>query len=517
MAIPPRVYQICVGIFASLGSFLYGYDLGVIGGSVAAAAFEKNFNNPSDEIDGAIVAVFTGGGFFGAALAGLVSDMIGRRLTILLGAAIFLVGGALQTAGRDISYLLAGRAIAGLGVGDLVMIVPLYQAEIAHPAIRGRITALQQLLIGFGSMIASFTTYGTNQNMTADNNAQWRIPLGIQLAPAFLLACLILLFPESPRWQIAHGRTQKGLATLARLHASGNQDDEWVLAEYSQIEATIEQERAESASWMDLFKEKASFRRLFLVLALQASVQMTGVSAIQYFTPQIYASLNIGTTESLQYQAVSNVLAIVAQFCTAVFIDRIGRRWPLILGNVFNGIFWIVLTAVVAVFPSQPQSAQEGLGWVFIVMNWLFQLSFSFTCGSLSWIIPAEVFDMKTRSKGVTLGVMMSFAFNTLIGQVTAPAFSDVSWRYFITFVVCNFTNALFFWALMPETKKRPLEEMNALFSETQWFIPTAKTRNLGFHIEEFAGDIHAQRAKSVEHEHDEKIDDRDQTAAMVK
>lgn len=245
--------------------------------------------------------MFTGGGFFGAALAGLVSDLIGRRLTILLGAAIFLVGGALQTAGRDVSYLLAGRAIAGLGVGDLVMIVPLYQAEIAHPAIRGRITALQQLLIGFGSMIAcklspsipglsknevsqrltnnfpAFTTYGTNQNMTASNNAQWRIPLGIQLAPAFLLACLILLFPESPRWQIAHGRTQKGLATLARLHASGNQDDEWVLAEYTQIEATIEQERAESASWMDLFKEKASFRRLFLVLALQASVQMTGV------------------------------------------------------------------------------------------------------------------------------------------------------------------------------------------------------------------------------------------------
>ncbi|KAI6895465.1 hypothetical protein KC318_g11322, partial [Hortaea werneckii] len=283
MAIPPRVYQICVGIFASLGSFLYGYDLGVIGGSVAAAAFERNFNDPSDEIEyvesspgssitpqltknysGAIVAVFTGGGFFGAALAGLVSDMIGRRLTILLGAAIFLVGGALQTAGRDISYLLAGRAIAGLGVGDLVMIVPLYQAEIAHPAIRGRITALQQLLIGFGSMIASFTTYGTNQNMDATNNAQWRIPLGIQLAPAFLLACLILLFPESPRWQIAHGRTQKGLATLARLHASGNQEDEWVLAEYTQIEATIEQEKAESASWMDLFKEKASFRRLFL-------------------------------------------------------------------------------------------------------------------------------------------------------------------------------------------------------------------------------------------------------------
>lgn len=100
------------------------------------------------------MAVFTGGGFFGAALAGITSDMLGRRLTILLGSVIFLLGGALQVAGVTLAYLLAGRTIAGLGVGIFVMIVPLYQAEIAHPDIRGRLTGLQQMMIGYGSLIA---------------------------------------------------------------------------------------------------------------------------------------------------------------------------------------------------------------------------------------------------------------------------------------------------------------------------------------------------------------------------
>lgn len=104
---------------------------------------------------GAIVALFTGGGFFGAFLAGPVGDWLGRRLAIMLGAIIFCLGGGLQTGAQGINYLYAGRVIAGLGVGVLVMIVPLYQAEIAHPAIRGRITGLQQFMLGIGAAVAS--------------------------------------------------------------------------------------------------------------------------------------------------------------------------------------------------------------------------------------------------------------------------------------------------------------------------------------------------------------------------
>ena len=155
MPLNPRTYQFLVAVFASFGSFLYGYDLGVIGGVVAADTFVTEFNDPNPDEKGAIVSLFTGGAFFGAAFAGPTGDWLGRRLTIVIGAAIFCLGGALQTGAQTVSYLYSGRCLAGLGVGFLVMIIPLYQAEIAHPSIRGRLTGLQQFMLGIGAAVAS--------------------------------------------------------------------------------------------------------------------------------------------------------------------------------------------------------------------------------------------------------------------------------------------------------------------------------------------------------------------------
>jgi MFS family permease len=124
----------------------------------------------------------------GAFFAGPTGDWLGRRLTILLGAVIFILGGCLQTAARTIHYLWAGRCIAGLGVGFLVMIIPVYQGEIAHPSIRGRVTALQQFMLGIGALVAGWISYGT---FHLHGSAQWRIPLGLQILPAVVLACLM--------------------------------------------------------------------------------------------------------------------------------------------------------------------------------------------------------------------------------------------------------------------------------------------------------------------------------------
>ena len=191
--------QFLVSVFASFGSILYGYDLGVIAGVVASPDFQARFQ-PTEAQTGAVVSVFTGGAFFGAAFAGPAGDYLGRRLTILTGAVIFILGGALQTAAQNVEYLYAGRVIAGIGVGFLVMIIPLYQAEIAHPSIRGSVTALQQFMLGIGALVASWTTFGTNKNFADDDSMQWRLSLGIQIIPAVVLALLIMLFPESPRY-----------------------------------------------------------------------------------------------------------------------------------------------------------------------------------------------------------------------------------------------------------------------------------------------------------------------------
>lgn len=513
MAIPPKWYQFLVGVFASLGSVLYGYDLGVIAGVIAAPSFLSYFDNPSDAETGAIVSVFTGGAFFGAMFAGPTGDWLGRKRTILTGAIIFCLGGALQTGAQSVNYLYAGRVIAGLGVGFLVMIVPLYQAEIAHPSIRGRVTSLQQFMLGIGSLVASWTTFGTNSNLAATSEVQWRVPLAIQIIPAFILALLILLFPESPRWLIDHNREHEGLKTLARLHAHGNENDTWVRAEFDQIKEMIAYEHAhEAKGYIELFTNRSSFRRLFLVTALQASVQMTGVSSIQYFAPAIYEQIGIGTTDSLKYQAISSVLALLAQLACMLFIDHTGRRWPLILGNLGNCLMFVIATILLGVFPPTATAVNHAAGWGFIVVTWLYNISFSATCGPLSWIIPAEVFDTRTRSKGVSIGVMVSFAFNTMIGQVTPIAIGEIGYRWYIVFAVslspsiflpfslhhptlslyngrvadktqvCNFTNAIFFYLLLPETAQRPLEEMNKLFSTAPLLVPRMRKEDFVTH-----------------------------------
>jgi hypothetical protein len=309
-----------------------------------------------------------------------------------------------------------------------------------------------------------------------------------------------MLFPESPRWQIDHGFPEKGLQTLANLHAHGNKNDPWVLAEFNQIQDSITYEHEHAAkSYLELYKNKSSFRRLFLAMALQASVQMTGVSAIQYYSVTIFEQIGISGGDALKYQAYNSIIAIFAQFLCMLFIDKFGRRWPLIVGNLFNSLFFVIATILLAKFPPTSAGQNHAASWGFIASTWLYNFSFSATCGPLSWIIPAEIFDTYTRSKGVSIATMTSFAFNTLIGQTTGIAMKSIRWRWYILFCVCNFTNALFFWAFLPETAKRPLEEyvftllnscvvllmwcrMNYLFTHAPVFVPTTNMDEFNTH-----------------------------------
>ncbi|KAH6683205.1 MFS sugar transporter-like protein [Halenospora varia] len=470
MAIPPKVYQFLVGVFASMGSILFGYDLGVIAEVIASETFTSFFNKPTSTETGIVVSFFTGGAFCGAGLAGPIGDKLGRRWTILIGCIIFLLGGALQTGAMNLHYLWAGRWLAGLGVGFLVMIIPLYQAEIAHPSIRGTITALQQFMLGIGAFVAGWVSYGTFIGLK-HSTAQWRVPLGIQMIPAIFLGALIFLFPESPRWLMDHGRPEEGLETLARLHSNGNIDDPWVRAEFDQIQDSITYEHEhESKSYIELFTNRSCFRRLFIACALQASIQMTGVSAIQYYSVKIYGQIGISSSETLKYQAINNIIGLVAQAFCVLFVDKLGRRWPLITGNLINMVCFLIACILIAQFP--PGSTHNaGASWGFIIMTWLYNFSFSATCGPLSWVIPAEIFDTKTRSKGVSIATMVSFAFNTLIGQITDTAMTNIGYKYYFLFIICNFTNAVFFYLFLPETKHLPLEEMNYLFTNAPYLV----------------------------------------------
>jgi len=365
--------------------------------------------------------------------------------------------------------LWAGRWLAGLGVGFLVMIIPVYQSEIAHPSIRGRITALQQFMLGIGAFVAGWISYGTFVGLTSQ--AQWRLPLGIQMVPAVFLAALIFIFPESPRWLLDNNRPDEGLVTLARLHSNGDVNDPWVRAEYDQIQDSITFEHEhEAKSYIELFTNKSSFRRLLIACTLQASIQMTGVSAIQYYSTTIYGQIGITKSNTLKYQAINNIIALLGEACCVLFIDKLGRRRPLITGNLVNMVCFLIACVLIAKFP--PGSTNNhAASWGFIIMTWLYNFSFSATCGPLSWIIPAEIFDTRTRAKGVSIATMVSFAFNTLIGQVTDTAMINIGYKYYYLFIICNFTNAVVFYLFLPETARLPLEEMNYLFANAPFLV----------------------------------------------
>jgi MFS family permease len=214
----PRPYESITDLIDP-GSFLFGYDLGVIAEVVASDSFKTLFlQKDADTRSGTVVALFTGGCFVGAFLASYTGSL-GRRGTILMACCIFIIGGIIQTAGVVIAMLYIGRLIAGIGVGFLTMIVsfrdrppscdrltsipfqiPIYQAELAHRKIRGKITSLQQLFNALGQIFATWIGYGCYMTWAGTGNSkEWRIPLACQIIPAIFLGALILQFPESPR------------------------------------------------------------------------------------------------------------------------------------------------------------------------------------------------------------------------------------------------------------------------------------------------------------------------------
>lgn len=316
------------------------------------------------------------GAFFGAFGAGYC-DPIGRRGSLALGAVLFLVGGILQTAAKAVGMLYVGRLIAGFGIGLLVEMVPIFQAEIAHASIRGIVTSLQQAMLGIGALAASWIGYGCYTHWeNTGNSAQWRIPLGLQMVPAVGLATCIFLLPESPRWLIDHGHHAKGLRTLANLHAKGNEQDPYVLAEYEIICNQIADEHQNAAkTYRALLSNKSNTRRIMLACAAQASAQMTGVSAIQYFSPQIFAQIGISTKDTLKYQGINSALGELAQAIFFFLVDRIGRRKLQIGGNLACAVAFIIGAALLANYP--PTSTNNSAHWAFIVCStWVFNFFF---------------------------------------------------------------------------------------------------------------------------------------------
>ncbi|OZJ06915.1 hypothetical protein BZG36_00080 [Bifiguratus adelaidae] len=458
-------------VYASIGGFLFGYDQGVMSGIIVMPHWVSYFNNPDPALTGLIVSLYLLGAMVGALIAGPLSERIGRKRSIMLGCVVFTFGSALQCGATNLNLLLAGRWFQGMGIGTFSMNVPVYQSELAPPLWRGRIVALQQLSIVAGIMCAFWIGYGCS---FIDSDASWRVPLGLQIVPAIILFFGGFILPYSPRWLVDKGRDAEGklqfnlpLQVLARLHAKGDANDEFVQIEYREITEQAAYEREHCVrTYGELFKKGANRRRAILAIGIQVMQQWTGINAVLYYAPLIFQGAGLSSTSSsLLATGLNGVISVLSTIPAVLYIDRWGRVKTLIFGAIGMSVTMLLAGALLGKYPYMPNGGNNlAAQYVAIIMMYLFTICFSISWGPCGWIYPAEIFPLRLRAKGTGLSTSANYLMNFVIGEITPVMLKNVTYGTYLLFFATNAVCAALCYFFYPETKGRSLEEMEILF-----------------------------------------------------
>ncbi|KAJ1924836.1 hypothetical protein IWQ60_004945 [Tieghemiomyces parasiticus] len=471
---------------AAIGGLLFGYDTGVISGVLDMDNFKTYYNFPDATMRGTIVAMLTLGCFLGSLASGYLADRIGRKFSIVLGSAVFIVGAALQTAALNTAMLIVGRIVAGLGIGVLSMCVPLFQSEIAPAPIRGRLVSLQQWAITIGIAVSFWIDYGTSK-MGPDTTATWRIPFGLQMVPAVLLIIGILLMPFSPRWLVDHGKDAQALQVLARLRSHGDECDPAVLAEYEQIKEEVRFERENSVRSYFALLRKPIRRRLVLGVLIQIFQQLTGINVIMYFGPSLFAQAGLsGSNATLLATGINGVVNVLATIPAILYIDRWGRRKTLMSGSAVMGIAYLVIGCIIATKGTKVVAddgavsvamSSSAASYATIVFVYVFVAGFAYSWGPIGWIYPSEIFPLNCRAKATSISTAANWLFNFAIGQIAPILMERITWGLYILFACFAVAAIIMVYFFFPETKGRTLEEMDEVFGDVVVEYRPTKTK----------------------------------------
>ncbi|KAF5873671.1 putative quinate permease protein [Botrytis fragariae] len=487
-----RVFSIA--LFACIGGLLYGYNQGVFSGVLTMNSFMSHMGNydstdPADQSrKGWLTSILELGAWLGALLSGFMAEALSRKYGILIATAVFIIGVIVQATSISVGHsaILGGRFITGMGVGSLSMIVPMYNAEVAPPEVRGSLIALQQLAICAGIMISFWIDYGTNYiggTGATQSDAAWLVPICLQLFPAVILFVGILFMPFSPRWLVHHGREAEARKVLAQLR-NLPQDHELVEIEFLEIKVQSLFEKRSIAelwpglqelTWMNtaklqfvaigsLFKTKPMFKRVIVATVTMFFQQWTGINAILYYAPTIFASLGLSSnTISLLATGVVGIVMFIATIPSVLYIDKLGRKPILTIGAIGMATCHIIIAVIVA---KNRDSWEEhkAAGWAAVAMVWLFVIHFGYSWGPCAWILVAEIWPLSNRPYGIALGASSNWMNNFIVGQVTPDMLSGISYGTYIIFGLLTYLGAAFIWWGVPETKRLGLEEMDLVF-----------------------------------------------------
>ncbi len=376
-----------MGSVLALDSFKKDFGLPTHSGGFASAENAKVSSN--------IVSLLTAGCFFGAIAAAFINDRFGRRYSLMFFCSVFLVGAAVQTgATHAVGQIYGGRVIAGLGIGGMSSIMPLFVSENCPPSIRGRVSGLFQEFLVIGSTFAYWLDYGVALHIPTSTR-QWRVPVAIQLIPGSIMLVGLFFLNESPRWLMKKGRAEEALVSLAYIRNEPPESPD-VQEEMAEIKAATEEEwvATEGVTWKECLR-KGNRYRFFLAFCIMFWQQFSGTNSIGYYAPQIFETVGVSSTKSSLF--ATGVYGTVKVIATGIFllvgIDRWGRKNSLIGGGLWMASMMFIIGAVLVTHPPSPDSSKVSSASIaMVVMIYLYVIGYSASWGPTPWVYVSEVF-----------------------------------------------------------------------------------------------------------------------------
>ena len=430
-------------VLITIGSFLFGFDTGIISGALLFIRDEFGLNSFEQS---AVVSVLLLGAIPGALLAGRISDRIGRRRLLAGIGVLFLLGVAIAALANGFWILILGRLVMGVAVGAVSAAIPTYLGEMAPAQIRGRILTLNQLLITIG-LLASYLV-----NWAFAGAGDWRLMFWMAGVPAVLLVVACVVLPESPVWLIAKGRTGEARKILDSVTMPGGADR--VIARFSTTP-----ERSGNAP---LTEPKLRGMRalltpnvrpaLFVGITLAALQQFSGINTILYYAPTIMEETGLSASNAIFYSVLIGLINVVMTVVSTRLVDRVGRRLLLLISLAGMAASIALLGVAFAL----DLSSVITLGFML-----LYIVSFAIGMGPVFWVLLGEIFPTGERAVGSSAGATVNWAANFVVSLVFLPLFQGLgeAITFWIFALVC-LAGIAFVTKRVPETRGRHAEEI---------------------------------------------------------
>ncbi|KAM1790561.1 hypothetical protein TB2_034037 [Malus domestica] len=466
-------YAFACAILASMTSILLGYDIGVMSGAAIYIKEDLKISDVEIEILLGIINVYS---LIGSAAAGRTSDKIGRRYTIVLAGAIFFTGALLMGFATNYVFLMVGRFVAGIGIGYALMIAPVYTAEVSPASSRGFLTSFPEVFVNIGILLGYVSNYAFSKLPT---HLGWRLMLGIGAVPSVILGVGVLAMPESPRWLVMQGRLGDATRVLNKTSDSkeesllrlGDIKEAAGIPEYCTDDVVQVVKRSQGQDvWKELFLRPTPAVRHILICAVGIHFfqQASGIDAVVLYSPRIFEEAGITNSDHKLLCTVAVGLAKTIFILVAMFlIDRIGRR-PLLLTSVAGMVLSLGSLAVGLTIIDRHQGAK--MTWttaLCLTMVLAYAAFFSIGLGPITWVYSSEIFPLRLRAQGCSIGVAMNRVVSGVLSMTFISLYKAITMGGAFFFYAGIATVAwVFFYTMLPETQGRTLEDMEVLFGK---------------------------------------------------